>query len=250
MHGGRTILVDLALVLSVAAVTTIVFRRLRQPVVLGYVLAGVIVGPHIPIPLFVDAKRIHTLSELGVILVMFSVGLELSIRQLVRVLPTAGPTGLIQQGAMLWLGYLVGQGLGWTTRESMFTGAMVAISSTMVVAKVFAEQGVRGKVTDLVFGVLVMQDLSAVLLLALLTALSSGSGVTGTALFLSSGRLIAFLLAMVIAGFLIVPRSIRFVRRLRSPETLLVASIGLCFGLAVVAQQLGYSVALGAFLAG
>ena len=250
MHGGRTILVDLALVLSVAAVTTIVFRRLRQPVVLGYVLAGVIVGPHIPIPLFVDAERIHTLSELGVILVMFSVGLEFSIRQLVRVLPTAGPTGLIQQGAMLWLGYLAGQSLCWTSRESMFTGAMVAISSTMVVAKVFAEQGVRGKVTELVFGVLIMQDLSAVLLLALLTAISSGAGVSGTALFLSSGRLIAFLLGMVIAGFLIVPRSIRFVRKLRSPETLLVASIGLCFGMAVLAQQLGYSVALGAFVAG
>jgi CPA2 family monovalent cation:H+ antiporter-2 len=250
MHGGRTILVDLALVLSVAAVTTILFRRLRQPVVLGYVLAGVIVGPHIPIPLFVDPERIHTLSELGVILVMFSVGLELSIRQLVRVLPTAGPTGLIQQGAMLWLGYLVGQAFGWTTRESMFCGAMVAISSTMVVAKVFAEQGVRGKVSELVFGVLVMQDLSAVLLLALLTALSSGAGVSGTALFLSSGRLIAFLLGMVIAGFVIVPRFMRFVRKLRSPETLLVTSIGLCFGLAVLAQELGYSVALGAFVAG
>lgn len=250
MHGGRTFLVDLALVLSVAAVTTIVFRRLRQPVVLGYVLAGVIVGPHIPIPLFVDPERIQTLSELGVILVMFSVGLELSIRQLVRVLPTAGPTGLVQQGAMLWLGYLVGQAFGWTTRESMFCGAMVAISSTMVVAKVFAEQGVRGKVSELVFGVLVMQDLTAVLLLALLTALSSGAGVSGTALFLSSGRLIAFLLGMVIAGFVIVPRFIRFVRRLRSPETLLVTSIGLCFGLAVLAQELGYSVALGAFVAG
>lgn len=250
MHGDRTLLVDLALVLCVAAVTTVVFRKLRQPVVLGYVLAGLIVGPHVPVPLFADAGHVRTLSELGVVLVMFSVGLEFSIRRLVRVLPSAGPAGLVQLSVMLWLGYLAGQSLGWSARESLFCGAMVAISSTMIVAKVFAEQGVRGKVSDLVFGLLLVQDLAAVLLLALLTALSSEGGLSGAALAISAGRLVAFLLALVIAGFFVVPRAIRFVASLRSPETLLVSSIGLSFALALLAQALGYSVALGAFLAG
>src|SRR5262245_65733549 len=125
MFVGRTFLEDLALVLGVAALTTVVFGRLRQPVVLGYLLAGLIVGPHLHVPLFADPERIRSLSELGVILVMFSVGLEFSVRRLLGVLPTAGMTGLIQISGMLWLGYLAGQAFGWTARESLFAGAIV-----------------------------------------------------------------------------------------------------------------------------
>jgi monovalent cation:H+ antiporter-2, CPA2 family len=187
VHEVRTLLQDLALVLCVAAVTTVLFRRLRQPVVLGYLLAGVIVGPHVPIPLFVDTERIHTLSELGVVLVMFSVGLEFSIRKLARVVPTSGIIGLIQISTMIWLGYLTGQAFGWSVRESVFTGAMVAISSTMVVAKVFDEQRVTSGLADTVFGVLVVQDLAAVLLLAVLTAVSSGSGLPAAVLARTAG---------------------------------------------------------------
>jgi monovalent cation:H+ antiporter-2, CPA2 family len=250
VHEVRTLLQDLALVLCVAAVTTVVFRRLRQPVVLGYLLAGLIIGPHIPIPLFADMERVHTLSELGVILVMFSVGLEFSVRKLVRVVPTSGIIGLIQISTMISLGYLTGQAFGWSPQESIFTGAMVAISSTMVVAKVFAEQRVASGLTDVVFGVLVVQDLAAILLLAVLTAISSGKGLPATVLARTAGQLAAFLLAIVVVGFLVVPRTVRAVARLKSPETLLVASIGICFALALVAQKVGYSVALGAFLAG
>ena len=117
MGDGRPFLEDLALVLCVAAITTVLFRRLRQPVVLGYLLAGMIVGPHIPIPLFVDIERVHTLSELGVVLVMFSVGLEFSVRRLARVLPTAGVTGVVQICLMMSLGYLVAQALGWRSKD-------------------------------------------------------------------------------------------------------------------------------------
>ncbi len=249
MEEGRTLLQDLALVLCVAAVTTVLFRRLRQPVVLGYLLAGLIVGPHVPIPLFADAAHIHRLSELGVVLVMFSVGLEFSIRKLLRVVPTAGIIGVIQISTMIWLGYLTGQAFGWTPRESIFTGAIVAVSSTMVVAKVFAEQRVSSRLVETVFGVLVVQDLAAVLLLAALTALSTGDR-PSTALARTAGQLAAFLVAIVIIGFLVVPRAIRAVARLKSPETLLIASVGVCFALAFIAQKVGYSVALGAFLAG
>jgi monovalent cation:H+ antiporter-2, CPA2 family len=250
VHEARTLLQDLALVLCVAAVTTVIFRRLRQPVVLGYLLAGLIVGPQVPIPLFVDAERIHTLSELGVILVMFSVGLEFSVRKLVRVMPTSGIVGLIQISTMIWLGYLTAQAFGWSLQESIFTGAIVAISSTMVVAKVFAEQRVSSGLADTVFGVLIAQDLAAVLLLAVLTAVSSGKGLPAAVLARTAGQLVAFLVAIVVLGFLVVPRAIRAVARLKNPETLLLASIGVCFALALVAEKVGYSVALGAFLAG
>ncbi|MFH0899635.1 MAG: cation:proton antiporter [Pseudomonadota bacterium] len=249
---ARPILQDLALVLCVAAVTTVVFRRLRQPVVLGYLLAGLIVGPHLPSPILADPQRIHTLSELGVILVMFSVGLDLSVRRFLKVVPTAGLTGLVQIGLMIWLGYLAGQAMGWTVRESLFCGAIVAISSTMIVTKVFAELRIRGRLADIVFGVLVIEDLAAILLLALLATVSStsGGGISGSTLAVSLGRLGGFLVGLVAVGFLLVPRAIRLVARLNSPETLLVASIGLCFAFALLAHKLGYSVALGAFLAG
>lgn len=251
VHQARPFLQDLALVLCVAAVTTVVFRRLRQPVVLGYLLAGVIVGRHVPIPLFADGERVHLLSELGVVLVMFSVGIEFSIRKLVRVVPTAGVIGLVQMASMMWLGYLVAHAFGWTARECLFAGAMLAVSSTMVVAKVFAERGAPdARVTDTVFGVLIIQDLGAVFLLAFLTAISSSAAQPGQVLARTAGQLLAFLAVIVVVGFLVVPRTIRAVARLESPETLLVVSVGICFALALVAQKVGYSVALGAFIAG
>lgn len=250
MHGSRTILEDLALVLCVAAITTVLFRRLRQPVVLGYLLAGLIVGPHIPIPLFVDPDRIETLSELGVILVMFSVGLEFSPRKLLRVIPTSGVVGVIQIATMLSLGYLTGQAFGFRAKECLFVAAIVSISSTMVVAKVFAEQRPPQRLVDTVFGVLVVQDLAAVLLLALLTALTTGRGQAGAVLARTAVELSIFLFVMIAVGFLVVPRGIRAVASSKSPETLLVASVGLCFAFALAAHSLGYSVALGAFVAG
>src|SRR5690349_1134615 len=171
MNSAELLLTDLALVLSVAAVVSVLFRLVRQPPVLGYLLAGMIVGPHLPIPLFADLDRIRTLSELGVILVMFAIGLEFSLRRLVALLPTSGLTGAIQLSGMMWLGYLVGQLLGWTGIESLFAGSMIAVSSTMIVSRTLSEQKVDKKLTDIVFGVLIVQDLAAVLLLAVLTAI-------------------------------------------------------------------------------
>ncbi len=251
MHAGRTFLEDLALALCVAAVTSVLFQRLRLPAVLGYLLAGVIVGPHLHVvPLFASRERIEELSQLGVTLVMFSVGLEFTVGRLVKTLPTAGLTALVQMGTMMTLGFLTARALGWTPRECLFTGAMLAVSSTMIVARVFSDQGVRGRVADLVFGVLVVEDLVAVVLLALLTGLTSGAGLPLGALGGTVGRLGFFLAAMLVVGYLAVPRAIRAVVRLGSSETLLVASVGVCFALSLVAEKAGYSVALGAFVAG
>ncbi len=250
MHGAHDFLKALAMVLCVAAVTTVVFQRLRQPVVLGYIIAGLIIGPHVPIPLVADATIVQTLSELGVILLMFSLGLEFSLRKLFQVGPTAGVTAVIQCSLMIWLGFVVGRAFGWTATESIFTGAIIAISSTTIIAKAFDEQGIRGKLRELVVGVLIVEDLIAILLMATLTAISTGAGLSAGQLALTVGRLVAFLVGLVGVGLLVIPRTVRAVHRLKRPETTLVASVGICFAVALLAQEFGYSVALGAFLAG
>src|SRR5690242_13608517 len=144
MHDAHAFLQALATVLCVAAVTTVLFQRLRQPVVLGYILAGFIIGPHVPIPLVADPGIVQTLSELGVILLMFSLGLEFSLRKLFQVGPTAGLTAVIQCSVMVWLGFVTGRAFGWTMLESLFTGCCIAISSTTIIAKAFDEQNIRG----------------------------------------------------------------------------------------------------------
>jgi CPA2 family monovalent cation:H+ antiporter-2 len=251
MHAATNhFLVSLAMVLGVAAVTTVIFQRLRQPVVLGYILAGLIIGPHVPIPLVADAEIVHTLSELGVILLMFSLGLEFSIRKLIRVAPTAGLTAVIQCSVMMWLGFMTGRLLGWTDEESIFCGAIIAISSTTIIAKAFDEQRIGGTLREVVVGILIVEDLIAVLLMAGLTTVAAGSGLSAGALAATTGKLVGFLLALVVVGLLVVPRVMRWVVKLGRPETTLVAVIGLCFGIALLAHELGYSVALGAFIAG
>lgn len=250
MHHGQDFLIALTLVLCIAAAITALFQWLRQPVVLGYILAGLVIGPHVPIPLVADTFIVQTLSELGVILVMFSLGLEFRLGKLGQIASTAGLTALIECSSMLWLGFLCGRMFGWSTRESIFTGAIVAISSTTIIARAFAEQNVRGRVRELVLGILVAEDLIAILLMATLTAMASGSGLSAEALAMTVGRLALFLTVLVGAGLALVPRSVRALTRLGRDETILIASIGLSFAMALLAQRAGYSVALGAFLGG
>jgi K+:H+ antiporter len=247
---SHTFLEDLAMVLCVAAVTTIVFQKIRQPVVVGYLIAGMIVGPNVPIPLLADPARIHTLSELGVILLMFALGLEFSVRKLIRLGPTSGFITALQVGIMIWLGYLCGRALGWTPLESIFTGAILSISSTTIVAKAYDETPVSDRLRELVFGVLLAEDLTAVVELAILTTLASGASVSASLMTVTIARLILFLVAFVGIGFIVVPPVVRFIVRMGRPETTLVAVVGLCFAFAILAERAGYSVALGAFLAG
>ena len=250
MHDMHEFLRSLTVVLAVAAITTVVFQRLRQPVVLGYIIAGLIVGPHVPVPIVADPGVIQTLSELGVILLMFSLGLEFHLAKLIRVGPAAGFTAVVQSSLMAWLGFLVGRLFGWTVLESVFTGAIVAISSTTIIAKVFDEQGIRGRLRELVVGILLIEDLIAIVFMAVLTAVATGAGLSAGALGATVGRLALFLAALLAIGMLVVPRFIRYVMRLGRTETTLVASIGICFATAYIAQRFGYSVALGAFIAG
>lgn len=250
MQESHSYLRDLAVVLCAAAVTTVVSRRLRLPGVFGYVLAGMAVGPHIPIPLSVDQRMVTEFSELGVILLMYALGLEFRLGRVMRVAATSGLAALAETSVMFAIGYTAATLFGWTGMEALVSGAMVAISSTTIVARTFAEQGVTGVVRETVFGILIVEDVIAILLITLLSTLASGSGLSGTELAMTGVRLVTFLVVLITVGRVAIPPFIRAVHRLGSPETTVVVSIGISFGAALLALGFGYSVALGAFIAG
>ena len=249
MHDA-SFLYTLAVVCCVAAVTTVLCQRARLPVVFGYLLAGMIVGPHVPIPLVADMPTVSSLAEVGVVLLMFSIGLEFSLRRMLRLAPVSGLVALLETTAMFGLGVAAAELLGWTPREQIFTGAIVAISSTTIIARAFKERPVEPAVRDTVFGVLVFEDLIAILMLAALSALGRGTALSARALGGTVLQLLTFLAALMGVGLLIVPRLMRSVAKLHRDETMLVATVGLAFAAALVAVAFGYSVALGAFLIG
>lgn len=247
---GHEYVQDIAIVLGFAAVTGLLFRLLSLPNVLGYLLAGLLVGPYLNLPLFADPDRVHSLSEFGVVLVMFVVGLEFRITRFLRLLPVAGVTGAIEIAVLLWAGFAVGHELGWSSTESLFLGASICISSTMVVSKVLEQQPLPKDSREFLFGVLVLQDVAAIALIAVMTAVARGAGASfGTALGIL-GKLVAVLVVLVVLGMFVVPRVVRLLFRMNSTETLVVGAIGLCFSFALLAEHLGYSAALGAFIAG
>jgi len=247
---GHNFLEDLALVMCVAAIATVVFQILRQPLVVGYLVAGMIVGPHVALPIFANVQRIQAVADLGVVLLLFSIGLEFDLRRLLRLAPTCGAITLIQVGLLFVLGYLAAHSLGWSQIESIFTGAIVSISSTTIVAKVFAEKHVESRLRELCFGILLAEDVMAILLLGLLTVVARDRTFVPAVLLSVGGRLLLFLAVLLLVGSLTVPHLIRAVARMHHQETLLVSALGICFLCALLAERAGYSVALGAFLAG
>ncbi len=241
---------DLALIMCVAAGITLLFQRLRQPVVLGYLLAGVILGPHLFLDLIEERGTLEILSQLGVVLLLYSLGLEFRLRKLRDLGPSAAFVTVLEVGVMLWLGFSAARLLGWSAREALFTGGILAISSTTLIRKVFSEQSVERKTQELVTGVLVFEDLMAILMLATLTALATGEELELRVVAGAAGRLALFVGLVVAGGLVIVPRLVRGTVALGRRETLLVAALGVCFAFALLAARAGYSMALGAFLAG
>ncbi len=243
---------DLAVVMLVAGVVSGIFHRLHQPVVLGYLLAGIIIGPHTPpFPLVHDEESIRTLADLGVVFLMFGLGLEFSLGQLKRVGPTASLAGAFEILSMIWLGHTIGQVFGWSSMDSVFLGAMLAISSSTVIIKTLAEFGLaRERFAELVFGILVVEDILAIVILVLLSGVAMTGGLEPVAVIETLGRLGLFLLVAVVAGLLIVPRVIEHVVLRGTREVQLTVILGLCFGVALLAARLDYSVALGAFIIG
>jgi CPA2 family monovalent cation:H+ antiporter-2 len=239
-----------AIALGAAGLTTALCRRLRLPLIFGYLLAGLVVGPHVLSPLAADPRIVRQTAELGVVLLMFSVGLGFGVRHLVRAGLGASLAATVEVALTAWLGYLAGRLVGWGTVESVFCAACVAVSSTMVVAKTFAEQEGKGEHEPIVLAILVVEDLCAVVLLAVLTAVGHGAALDARRLLVTGGRLAALFVALVVAGALVIPRLVRGAARLRDPEALLMVGVGLCFLMALAADRAGFSAALGAFLAG
>ena len=247
---GSHVLIELVVVLGTAMLVTVVFQALRLPVVLGYVLAGLLIGPHVPVPLVADVELVHVLSELGVILLMFTIGLELRLSTIARVGLPAALTALFEVALVITLGTLVAGLLGFDPISALFAGACLGISSTMLVAKAFEELGWKGGFTEIVFAILVFEDLIAILLLVILAGVKKVGGVDAGDLMFTLAKLAGFLGLTMVGGLLVVPRGINWISRKARPETLLIAGLALCFGISALAQEAGYSVALGAFVAG
>lgn len=251
MHSA-TFLQDLAVVMIAAALVTVLFHKLRLPVVLGYILAGVLIGPHVlPRPLISDDATIKTLSELGIVFLMFSLGLEFSFRRLRKVGATALIAAPLEILLMIFLGYEIGQSFGWSRMDSLFLGAMISISSTTIIVKALQEAGMtKEPFAQVIFGILIVEDILAIVLLALLSGIAMTGALDAGDVAVTLGRLGIFLVVAVVLGLLFVPRLLGWVSKFRSNEVLLVTVLGLCFGVALLALKLGYSVALGAFIIG
>jgi CPA2 family monovalent cation:H+ antiporter-2 len=251
MH-GVTFLQDLAVVMIGAGLVTVIFHRFKQPVVLGYIIAGFLLGPHTPpFPLIKDEETIKTLSELGVILLMFSLGLEFSFRKLREVGGTAIIAALLEILLMVWVGYEIGRLFGWGNMDSIFLGAMLSISSTTIIVKALAELGkAKERFAQLIFGILIIEDILAIVMIALLSGIAMTGTLTVARVGITVGKLGIFLTAAVVVGLIAVPRLLGYVAKFKSNEMLLITVLGLCFGFSLLAAQLGYSVALGAFIIG
>jgi CPA2 family monovalent cation:H+ antiporter-2 len=247
---GSRVLIELVVVLGTAAVVTIVAQALRLPVVLGYVVAGMLIGPHVPVPLVASAELVHVLSELGVILLVFTIGLELRVATIARVGVAAGLTALFEVALVIAVGTLVARLLGFAPGPAVFAGACLGISSTMLAAKAFEERGWKTGFVEVVFAILVFEDLYAIALFAILAGVTSGAGLDAPELAMMIGKLAGFLALLLVGGLLVIPRAVRWMAPRARRETLLIAALAVCFGCAALAAEARYSVALGAFVAG
>ncbi len=246
------LIADLGLILSVAAITTLVFKKIRQPLVLGYIIAGMLVGPHVPIlPTVLDEASIKVWSELGVIFLLFSLGLEFSFRKLAKVGGSSGLTALVEALGMLGIGYFCGLAMGWNTMDSLFLGGILSVSSTTIIIRAFEELGLKTQgYATLVFGVLVVEDLVAILLMVLLSTVAVSQQFSGGELLFALGKLAFFLVLWFVGGILLIPSFLNKAKKLMNDEMLLVVSIALCLGMVYLADQAGFSAALGAFIMG
>jgi CPA2 family monovalent cation:H+ antiporter-2 len=246
------LIVDLALILLTGAIVTILFKSIKQPVVLGYILAGVLVGPYLSIiPTVTDSENIRTLAEIGIIFLLFSLGLEFNIKKIQKIGGSASITALIEIVFISLAGFIMGQLMKWSIMDSIFIGAMLASSSTTIIIKAFDDLGIKTRpFARIVFGVLIIEDIVVILLLVLLPTIAITRQFEGTQLLITIAKLIFFLILMVIIGLYILPTFVKKARNFLNEETLLILSVGLCLGMVVLATRAGFSAELGAFIMG
>lgn len=243
---------DLAVIMLVAGIVTVLCHRFKQPVVLGYIVAGVIIGPHTPpFQLIQYEHTINILPELGVVFLMLSLGLEFSLKNLGKVGATAFVVALAKITVMMWIGYQIGMIFGWHAMDSLFLGAILAISSTTIIVKALDELGMKQeKFAQLIFGILIVEDILAIGMIVLLSGIAMNGSVDAGDVFATIGKLSLFMIVALVLGLLMVPRLLEYVAKFKSNEMLLITVLGLCFGFCLLVLKLNYSIALGAFMIG
>ena len=243
---------DLALILVCAGVMTLVFKRLKQPLVLGYIVAGFLASPHFTLtPSVIDTASIHTWSEIGVIFLLFALGLEFSFKKLVKVGGTAVISACSIIFCMILIGMTVGWAFGWKSMDCLYLGGMLAMSSTTIIYKAFDDMGLRQqRFAGLVLSILIVEDILAIVLMVLLSTVAVSQNFEGGEMVFSIGKLVFFLILWFVVGIYLIPIFLKRSKKLVSNETMLIISLALCFGMVVLASKVGFSPAFGAFIMG
>ena len=246
------LIADLALILICAGAMTLFFKRLKQPVVLGYIVAGFIASPNMPyMPSVTDLHGVHLWSEIGVIFLLFALGLEFSFRKILRMgaAPVIAACAVIT--AMMLVGMFTGQLFGWSQMDCIYLGGMLAMSSTTIIFKAFDDMGLRQKrFASLVLSVLIIEDILAIVLMVMLSTLAVSKEFEGMQMLVSILKLVFFLVLWFVVGIYLIPLFLKKTRKLMSNETLLITTLALCFGMVVIASMVGFSAAFGAFIMG
>ncbi|MDE6651269.1 MAG: cation:proton antiporter, partial [Paramuribaculum sp.] len=243
---------DLAFILILAAITTVLFKWLKQPVVLGYIVAGFLASPNFTyLPSVTTESNIEFWAQIGIVVLLFSLGLEFSFKKLVNAGGSAVVTALIIVTGMMCVGFLIGHVLGFSHINSLFLGGMLSMSSTTIIIKAFNDLGLKHmKFASLVFAVLIVEDLFAVLMMVILSSIAINDSVAGGEMLFSITKLAFFLIMWFAVGVFVLPSLLNNTRRFLNSETLLIISMGLCLGMAVFSVYCGFSLALGAFVMG
>ncbi|MCQ2231902.1 MAG: cation:proton antiporter [Paludibacteraceae bacterium] len=252
MENIPPLLSDLALILISGGIMTIIFKWLKQPVVLGYIVAGCLVSSQISLtPTVSGTSDIGTWSDIGVIFLLFSLGLDFSFKKLIKVGQTAAITAVTIILFMILLGFLVGMSLGWGITNSILLGGMISMSSTAIIIKAFDDMGLRNQsYSRIVFGILIIEDLIAIVLMVLISTLAVSKSFEGENLIMGILKLMFFLVVWLIAGIYFIPIILQKAKKVLNDETILVFSLGMCFGMVLFAMEVGFSSALGAFVMG
>lgn len=248
----ESLITDLAFILLLGAGVTVLFKWIKQPVVLGYIVAGFLASPHFePLPSVTTEANIEFWAQIGIVVLLFSLGLEFSFKKLVNVGGSAVVTALIIVVGMMLTGFMIGKLLHFTNINSLFLGGMLSMSSTTIIIKAFTDLNLRQKkFASLVFAVLIVEDLFAVVMMVVLSSIAAGDNVEGGEMLYSVGKLVFFLIIWFLVGVYVLPSVFNRIRGFLNNETLLVVSMGLCLGMAVFSVACGFSLALGAFVMG
>jgi CPA2 family monovalent cation:H+ antiporter-2 len=243
---------DLGLILILAGITTLLFKKLKQPLVLGYLLAGLMVSPNFHLfPTVSDAANIRIWADIGVIFLLFNLGLEFSFKKLMHIGGTSSVTAIIEVAVMLGVGFGLGKVLNWPLMDCLFLGGILSIASTTIIIRSFEELNVKSKrFANLVFGVLIIEDLVAILLMVMLSTIAVSRSFEGGEMLLSVVKLVFYLVLWFIGGIFFIPTFLRYTRKLMNDETMLVVAVGLCLTMVILAAVAGFSPALGAFIMG